>query len=268
MSATPQITQTRGPLPFFLQEFSYLLRSRRTYLLAGILLYALVGVPFVVKKPPPEIMTFVGKWFGQADLTLKLSLFIWTDIAMNKIAVLAGIVLAGGVVVDERARGSLQVFLSKPIPHSTYFLVKVTAASAVFALLYMLTVLLGLLYFPSNLPGFSAGKFLALSSVHLLAATFAVTFSGTMAIFFQRKLSAMIVSLMILFLLIGSAFIGFYNPNWVAFGYLNPFFHGVRLIGVLEHITVAQLLQPIVLLLVFHLAVLTLGFFRARHLGD
>ncbi len=75
---------------------------------------------------------------------------------------------------------------------------------------------------------------MALSTVHLFAALFAVTFSATIATVFRSKLTGMLVSVSVLGTLVGIAFLGFYYPAYWTISHLNPFFNGIVLIGSVE----------------------------------
>lgn len=271
VSSTTATPASRAAAPFwgFLwQETLTLLRSRRMKLLLGMLIYAILGMPFILQKTPEDITKFVSMWFGTTDIGVKTFLFVWTDVAMNKLCVFAGIVLGGGIIIDERAKGTDAVFLSKPISIQRYYLVKILAASLTMLLLYLTGTIVGSVYFSFMAKHFDVVKFLALSSTHILAAVFAVTFSGVIGVMFERKLGGMITSLMFLFLLVGSAFIGFYNPKWLWAGYANPFYYGVALIAKLDNYGVWNVLQAVLILLVFNAVAVTAGVWRAGRLQE
>lgn len=252
--------------PFFRQEYLRVLRSRPAKLAAGFMIYALVSMPVVLAKPHEEMLAAVRTWFGQADFELKLFLFAWIDLAMNKIALFVGAILASGVVVDERSKGTLDLFLSKPVSLRRYWQVKVLAATAVFATLYAFTVAAGAVYFSFQVPAFSVGPFLLVSLVHVFAASFAVVFAGTMAVALEHKLTAMITSIGALTVLVGFTFIGFYDPGLRRVGMLNPFYHGVVLIERARDVRPLDVLSAIACLLAFHAVVLFLGSRRAAAL--
>jgi ABC-2 type transport system permease protein len=107
-------------------------------------------------------------------------------------------VLAGGIIVDERARGSLDIVVSKPLRAADYFTVKLTASAGAFTTFYVAGVIGAAITFPWRVPGFDVGDLLALSATHLFAALFGVIFSATMAVVFERKLIGMLVSFTVL----------------------------------------------------------------------
>lgn len=259
---------TGFPTAFLWEEYKYVLNSRVVKIILGFMIYALLGVPFITQKPPEYVVKNISSFFGQTDFALKLFLFVWTDLAMNKLVVFCSIVLAGGLISDERARGQLGVFLSKPLHITTYFQVRVLAAALVFATLYLIVTVVGLVYFPFFVKGFHVGKYLAMSTPHLFAALFGVLFSGFVALFFQRKLTSMLVSMMVLFTLISTAFIGFYNPAWAWVGYLNPFYYGVQLIAKLDSFGATDIIYPVLVLLGFNGLMLALGSWRASTIQE
>lgn len=244
-------------------EVRALLRARRTRLAAGLLLYAVLGAPFLLAHPPPHVSAAAAEWFS-GDPAFALFLFIWTDLALNKLAAVVGVVLAGGIVREEQARGLLPLLWAKPITPARYFLIKLAAAALVFALLFVTAAAIGLLLFPWRVTGFRPLEFLVVSGVHLLGALFAVVLSATVAVLVPRRLTAMLTSLMLLMLLVGSAFIGFYNPAWAGWAAVNPFYHAVWLLGHLDALTVALVLRPVAILLVVHVLVAGLGVLAVR----
>ena len=186
---------------------------------------------------------------------------------MNKFAVIMGPALAGGIIVEERARGSYDLFASKPIAAADYFTVKLAAAIGAFATFYLAGALGALATFPWRVAGFDAGAFVALSTVHLFAALFAVTLSATVATVFRDKLTGMLVSVAILGTLVGIAFLGFYYPAYWAVSHFNPFFNGIVLIGSVENFGAWDVVLPILLLVTFNLGFAALGRRRAAALS-
>ena len=150
---------------FFVQEYLRLMRGRVALLLWAIIIYALLFVPLIMNGPQEELVRSLASWLGGADIGRKTILFVWVDATMNKLAVILGPVLAGGIIVDERARGSYDLFLSKPVGAGDYFTVKLAAASAALATFYLGAVAGALVIFPWLVTGFDAGDFLALSAV-------------------------------------------------------------------------------------------------------
>lgn len=248
------------------QETRALLRSRRAKLAAGILLYSLVAAPFLLTRPPPEVAAAVSTWFRSEDPRFAMFLFIWMDLVLNKVAAITGVVLAGSIILDDDARGLLPLLLAKPVTRAEYFLTRLGAAAIVFALLFAGAALAGLAMFPARVPGFRPGVFLAASAVHLLGALFAVVLSGAMAVWVRRRLPAMLASMFVLLALVGTAFLGFYNPAWAGYVQVNPFSHAVSVLGHLDALRPADLLRPAALLIPTHAAVAALGALRVRRL--
>lgn len=253
------------PWPFFAQEYLRIMRSRLAMLIWAMLLYALAALPFLIAKPPPEVLHALASWLGSESVQAKLILFMWVDAAMNKFAVILGPVLAGGIIAEERARGTLDLLVAKPISGGNYFTTKLAAAAAAFATFYGAACIAALLTFPWRIAGFDAADFVALSAVHVFAGLFAVTFSATMAVFFKRKLTGLLVSVAVLGTLVGAAFLGFYYPVYRTVSYFNPFFDGIVLIGSIDDYCAVDLLFPILLLVAFNLAALMIGRSRAAH---
>ena len=266
LDRTDRSSPAAALLPFFREEYLRIMRGRLAILIWAMMLYALVAIPFLMQKPQPELVQAIEAWLGAEAIPSKLVLFIWVDGAMNKFAFILGPVLAGGIIVEERARGLLDLLASKPIRAADYFTVKLAAAGAAFATFYAAGVLGALPIFSWCVPGFDAGDFLALGAVHLFAALFAVAFSGTTAVVIGRKLPAMMVSLTVLGTLVGFAFLGFIDPAYRGVSYLNPFFNGIVLIGSLDDYGAREVLQPIGVLVLFILACAWVGRWRAAAL--
>jgi ABC-type transport system involved in multi-copper enzyme maturation permease subunit len=267
-SFLPPLLHLPFPFQFLKHEYLYLLGSLRVKLVPGALIYSLLMVPFILKKPPQEILKIFSIWFGNQDADLKLFLVCWIDIVMNKILLIGSVILAGGLIADERSRGLLPVFLSKPVSHEGYFLGKVIAAALAYATLYAITNLLGLIYFPFVVKAFQADKFLCLAMVHMFAAMFGVMFCGTVAVFFKRKLSAMLAGFLLLNLFVGTAFLGFVNPKWMFISYFNPIFYGVFIITKVDNLTVPDVLGPMLMLILFCALTAAVGAFKAGHISE
>ena len=249
--------------PFFVQEYLRITRGRLARLILALIIYSLIMVPFIMEKPPAELLHALASWLGPSEIQTKLILFAWIDASMNKFAVILGPVLAGGIIVDERSRGMLDVLMAKPIRAVDYFTVKLAASSAAFASFYLFGVLGVLCTFPWRLKGFVVSDFLALSAVHFFAAIFAATFAGTTALFFKRKLTGLLVSILILGTLVGFSWLGFINPAYLTISYFNPFFQGISVIAKIQDYGAWDIIQPIVALIVFNLLVLAIGRHRA-----
>lgn len=247
-------------------EVRTLLRARRTRLAAGIVAYAVLGAPFLLSRPPPHVAAAATEWFHASDPAFALFLFVWTDLALNKLAAVLGVVLAGGIIREEQARGLLPLLWAKPITPTRYFLSKLAAAAIVFSMLLGGAALIGLVLFSWQIAGFRPGPFLVVSGVHLLGALFAVVLSGTVAVLVTRRLTAMLTSLMVLMLLVGCAFIGFYNPAWADYVAINPFYQAVWLLGHIDGLTLAHVARPIAIVLVVHAVVVAVGVAAVRRI--
>ena len=101
--------------PFLVQEYRRIMRTRLAVLIWVVLLYMVAAVPFLMAKPPPEVLHSIESWFGPDAVETKLILFVWIDAAMSKLSVIFGPTLAGGIVAEERARGTLDLLAAKPI---------------------------------------------------------------------------------------------------------------------------------------------------------
>jgi ABC-2 type transport system permease protein len=264
-------SSTRGELrPFFVQEYLRVMRSHLALLIWVVLIYTVVALPFLMAKPPPELLGFIKDWLGAESAHAKLLLFVWVDGAMNKLAVVLGPALAGGIIVEERARGTLDLLAAKPIAARDYYTIRLAAAATALATFYVAACIGAVLTFPLRVTGFPVLDFAALSAVHLFAALFSATFAGAMATFFSRRLTGMLVSVAVLGSLAGISFLGFYYPAYRTLSYFNPFFDGIVPIGSIGHLGLLDVLGPVVLLIGFNLAFWLIGRHRAARLlqGD
>jgi ABC-type transport system involved in multi-copper enzyme maturation permease subunit len=173
----------------------------------------------------------LGSKLGEEALVSKLIFFIWIDATMNKTGVILGAVLAGGILVAERASGTADLYLSKPISPGDYFTVKLAASCAALATFYLGAATAALVTFQWRIGALEATDFVVLSTVHLFAALFTSTFSGTVAVWTGSRTTGMLVSLVVLGSLAGLAFLGFYYPEYWTWSHLNPLFIGVALIA-------------------------------------
>jgi ABC-2 type transport system permease protein len=252
---------------FFCREFTRVLKSRQAMLIIAAVIYSMVAMPFLLAKPHEEVLIAIRSWFGESQLDLRFFLFVWFDLVMNKITLLCGVVLATGIIADERSKGMLDIFLSKPVTPQRYFLVKLAAAAAVVVVIYIVALLVGVARFSQSVKGFDVRIFLLLASVHLLVAVFAVVFAGTMGVFFRHKLSAMLTTIIVLSILVGLTFLGFYDPRFQTASLLNPYYHAVVLIGSIDDIGVIDVVIPVLWLVGFNVATAMVGARRAAIIG-
>lgn len=241
------------------------LGERKTWLAMGMMAYGVIAMPVLAAKPPEHVLSALKGWFSTSEPFI-LFLFIWTDLVMNKIITILGVVLAGSLLIRERETGQLAVLLSKPVSPASYFLARTLSACAVMAMLYIGAHLIAALLASRSLPGFRAGLFFASMAVHLFAAFFAICFSALMSVLIQKRTLAGLVSLLVLSMLVGLAFMGFYNPAWSGLSFFNPITQGISVLGHVDDLRPAHLLAPIAVLLGINVAVLALGALRVRHL--
>lgn len=182
-------------------------------------------------------------WFGTSD-PFALILYLWTDIALNKLLAIVSVVLAGGVVVQERDLRVLSVLWAKPISKSSYFLLKAGSACGVMAVLYLGAHLVGLPWFGYAVAGFRPAPYLASMTLHLWSALFATALAATMAVAIGRRMLASLVTLLLVFTMVGASFLGFYNPAWADAALINPFSLGVQALAHLGDLTPVRVLVP------------------------
>lgn len=249
------------PAAFLRREFRTLVTSRKSQLMGLLLLYTLAAVPFLLADPPPEVRAAVRSWFNSGS-TFVVFLFVWIDLALNKTVVLLGALLSAGILLDERSRGLLDLYLSKPVSPETYYTVKAVAAALVFAWWYAFTAIVGALTLPYRVAGFEPAVFLALSAIHLFAGTFAVFLSGAIAQSFERRLSALLASMLAIMCVVGLAFLPFYDRDLWFVGAVNPFFHAISVFGELDRLTYGHVFGRVALLLAWNAVALAWGIHR------
>ena len=59
-SSLPSESRVGLPLAFVWQEYLQILRSRRMKLLLFFVVYMVFGLPFILKKPPAEVLKYVN----------------------------------------------------------------------------------------------------------------------------------------------------------------------------------------------------------------
>jgi hypothetical protein len=248
---------------FFRRETLRVLGSRPAWLAMAAMAYGLFAFPVIVAKPPPDLRPALEAWFGLERFELRLILFAWFDLVMNKLAVFSAAILSASILTDERSRNLLDVYLSKPTTVRRYFVVKALAAAAALSVLYTALTLTACGYFAFMLPGFVAVPFLKMALVHLFGAVFASLFAALMAVTFAHKLSALLASLFVLSMAVGLAFGAFYQPAWATLFAFNPMSQAVSLIAIADTATAAQMAMPIAVLVIMCAATLGVGVLRA-----
>jgi ABC-2 type transport system permease protein len=241
------------------------LRERKVLVAVGLYLYAVTAMPVLLSKPPAHLLAAIESWFGTRD-RFALFLYLWTDLAMNKLAAVAAVVVAGGLVARERDTRVLPLLLSKPITAARYFLVRLASAWAVLTTLYVGAHLVGAVYFARAVPGFRPGFFFASMSLHLFTLLFAAALAAAFAVWIEKRAVAMLVSLLLLLSLVGSSFVGFYQPAWRTASLVNPFTLGVQALGHLGGLTPADIAAPMAALVAMTLAVAAAGAVAARRM--
>jgi ABC-2 type transport system permease protein len=243
-------------------DYMALLRARRTWLVGALMASAVLAVPLLLSRPPSYVLGGLTSWFGSSD-RFTLFLYLWTDLAMNKLIAITAVVLAGATLVAQRDAGILPILASKPIPLSRLFLAQALAACAALGTVYIAGHLLGLAYFARTVEGFRPGVFLVSMALHVHVAFFSVALSATIAVFVARRTLGVLVSLLTLFMLLGSSFIGFYNPAWKSASLVNPYALGVQALAHLPSPRLADLVGPMLGLIAGSSAILALGAARS-----
>ncbi|WP_437673396.1 hypothetical protein [Sorangium sp. So ce131] len=228
---------------FAFLDYLAALRERKIWLVAALFAYAVLGVPVLLARPPAHVTEAMTAWFGAQD-RFALFLYLWIDLSMNKVIAIVSVVLAGGIVVRERDTGVLPVLAAKPISLPRYFVVRAVSACAVMATLYVAAHLVGAVYFAWRVEGFRPGVFLAAMSLHLFAAIFATALSAAIAVWVGRRGLGVLVALLALSTLVGTALLGFYNPAWRRASLVNPIALGAEALAHLDALRPEHLLVP------------------------
>jgi len=238
-------------------------RERKVWVAAGLFLYAVLAMPPLLARPPPHIASAVETWFGTAD-PFAMFMYVWTDLALNKLIAIVAVVLAGGVITRERDLQILPVLMAKPVNISRYFFIKALSASAVMATLYVGAHVLAAPYFSFAVRGFRAAPFFASMALHVWAAIFATALCATLAVTIQKRAASSLGSLLLLMTLIGASFAGFYNPAWRNAALFNPFALAIEAVGHLRDLQVSHVVAPMVALVLMSAVMLALGGAAAR----
>lgn len=239
-------------------DYRSALREKKTWLSLGLVLYAVLAMPLVAHEPPPHVRAAIESFFGAAD-PLAVFLYVWIDLAMNKLVAFIPVVLASGVLLTERDTGVLAVLAAKPLTLSRYFLVRATTACLVMLSLHASATLLGVLWFPLHVEGFEARAFLLAMSLHALVGVFATALVAALAMALKKRVTTALVSLTVLGLLVGMALIGFYQPELRTLSYLNPLTLGSLSLAHLDHLEPSVLALPALALMTLSAGALALG---------
>lgn len=246
-------------------DYRAMFRERKIQVAVGLYVYAVLVMPVLLSRPPAHMLAAIETWFHTSD-RFALFLYLWTDLTMNKIALIAAVVVAGGVVARERDTGVLPLLLSKPIGRARYFLVRLGSALAVLTTLYVGAHLAGAVYFSRTVPGFRPGVFFASMSLHLFTVLFSGALAAAFGVLFKKRSLAMLASLLVLFMLMGGSFAGFYQPAWRTLSLVNPFSLGVEALAHLDGLAPAHILLPMAALATMIVAMAAIGAAAARRM--
>lgn len=241
------------------------LRERKVWLVVGVYAYAVLSMPLLMARPPAHVTAAITAFFGDQD-PFTLFMYVWTDLAMNKIAALVGIMLAAGVVLRERDTRVLPIFAAKPISLAGYFTVRATSTCVVTALLYAAAQVAAVPYFMATIPGFRPGPFLAAGLLHVWAAIVTTALAATLTVAVGRRGPGLLLALVVIMMLVGMAFLGFYNPAWRTVALLNPYALGVEAVGNLGQLGPGVLLPPMLALAAITAATIAAGAFAVRRM--
>jgi ABC-2 type transport system permease protein len=228
---------------FALLDYLASLRERKTWLAVAMLASAILAVPILLERPPAHVRDAIAAWFGDTD-PFVVFMFVWIDLAMNKVVAFIPVVLASSVLLRERDTGVLAMLAAKPVTMSRYFVIRTLSTCAVMLTLYATTQLVGTLWFSGRIAGFRPGTFLAAMSLHAFAAMFATAFAATVIVAVGQRGPGVLVALMLLTLLVGLALVGFYQPAWYTATLANPLTLGALALGNLERLGAGVLIPP------------------------
>lgn len=241
------------------------LRERKSWLAAAILAYAVLAMPVLLERPPAHVSEAISLWFGSRE-PFVLFMYIWIDLAMNKVITFLPVILASGVVLRERDIGVLAILSAKPLSLPRYYVLRTISACAVMATLHLLAQGLGCFWFAVRVPGFRSGVFLAAMSLHVFAAIFGTTLAAALAVWTGRRGTSFLCGIGILSMMSGMALIGFYNPAWRAAALVNPYAIGAQALGYLGSLGSAVLVPRMLALLCLSAVTLGLGALGARRM--
>lgn len=239
-------------------DYQNALREKKTWLSLGLVLYAVLAIPLVAHEPPPHVRDAIERFFGTTD-PLAVFHYVWIDLAMNKLVTLVPVVLASGVVLTERDTGVLAILAAKPLTLGRYFLLRATTACLVMLSLHAAATVLGLLWFPLHVEGFAPLPFVFAMALHALVGVFATAFVATLAMALKRRIATALVSFSVLGLLVGMALLGFYQPAFRTYAYLNPMTLGSLSLAHLDPFEPWWLLPPALSLMMMSAITLAIG---------
>ena len=246
-------------------DYCAAMRERKLLFVAGTFAYAILAIPLLLAHPPPHVQDAMHAWFGARDPFTRF-MFMWTDLAMNKLIAILAVVLAGGVLLRERDTGVLPLLAAKPLSLPRYFAIRTLTTCGVMATVYLAAHLLAVLYFSAIIDEFRPIPFLLAASLHVWAAVFATALAATILVLVGRRGPGMLTGLLAIFGLVSLAFIGFYNPEWSALSLLNPIALGVQSLAHLDALGPANLLPPALALIALTALTIALGAWSVRNM--
>lgn len=241
------------------------LRERKTWLGVVMMAYAVLTMPIVLERPPEHVRHAIMTWFGAAD-PFVLFMYVWLDLAMNKIIAFLPVVMASGVVLRERDSHVLPLLASKPLSMARYFAVRTLGVCGVVATLHVGAQAVGALWFSLRVPGFRVLPFAAAMSLHLFAALFATALAAAIGAWVKRRAASALVGFVVLNGLVGLALVGFYQPAWRGVTMLNPITLGSHALAYLPSPGVSVLLAPMAGLACFTAVTIAVGALGVRRL--
>jgi ABC-2 type transport system permease protein len=241
------------------------LRERKTWLGVVIMTYAMFSMPILLERPPEHVRRAITTWFGPAD-PFVVFMYVWLDLAMNKVIAFLPVVMASGVVLRERDNRVLPLVASKPISMPRYFALRTISACAVIATLHVGTQLVGAFWFSMRVPGFRVASFLGAMSLHLGAALFATALAAAIAAWVKHRTASALVGFAVLNGMVGLALVGFYQPAWRGVTMLNPITLGSSALGHLESLRVTVIVIPMVALVCITVVTIAIGALGVRRM--
>jgi ABC-2 type transport system permease protein len=149
-------------------------------------------------------------------------MYVWLDLAMNKVIAFLPVVMGSGLVLRERDTRVLPLLASKPLSLPSYFTVRAISACGVIATLHAGAQIAGSVWFSLRVPGFRVVPFFEAMSVHLFAAMFATALAAAIGAWIKHRAASALVGFSVLSGLVGLALIGFYQPAWQRVTMFNP----------------------------------------------
>lgn len=187
-------------LRLLFREFRSIITSWK--FLAALLFYA-VSVPFisyVFTGSPLWIRTAMRLFVERLDV-LQTFMWLWFDHAGTKFAGWLAIIFVMDAVVGEKERASVDLFLSKPIRRSTYYLTKLGAAYLAATLTFAIGNAYAYLYFTERVMAVPLPMWTGLAYLMWLCSLSAMSVAALICSTQRRPLPAAFICLLALVLL-------------------------------------------------------------------